>query len=172
MNPQQDLFYGGGYSMGNANRSPSLSRPGYGTVSSLQPPNRGGQQRQGESGGQNLPSLYGEDRFNTYDTAFRTTRLHPNQGFPDPFMVNNNQGWGFHPGAATVNGAMGGDGNRLRPSNRRGQIPSVSTSIHGVFFFAIFAADSFDARNGHPSRNSLWAIRAFPTARLPTPTPL
>ncbi|KAJ9160787.1 RNA-binding post-transcriptional regulator cip2 [Coniochaeta hoffmannii] len=132
MNPQQDLFYGGGYPMGNANRSPSLSRPGYGTLSSLQPPSRGGQ-RQVESGGQNLPSLYGEDRFNSYDAAFRTTRLHPGQGFPEPFMLNNNnnnQGWGgFHPGAATVNGAMGGDGNRLRPSNRRGQIPSEWTSL-------------------------------------------
>ena len=129
MNPQQDLFYGGGYPMGNANRSPSLSRPGYGTLSSLPPPSRGGQ-RQVESGGQNLPSLYGEDRFNSYDAAFRTTRLHPSQGFPEPFMLNNNQGWGgFHPGAATVNGAMGGDGNRLRPSNRRGQIPSVSYSL-------------------------------------------
>jgi hypothetical protein len=130
MNPQQDLFYGGGYSMGNTNRSPSLSRPGYGTVSGLQPPNRGMQRGQVESGGPNLPALYGEDRFNSYDAAFRTTRLHPNQGFPDPFMLNNNnQGWGgFHPGAATVNGAMGGDGNRLRPSNRRGQIPTVSDS--------------------------------------------
>jgi len=139
MNPQQDLFYGGGYPMGNANRSPSLSRPGYGTLSSLQPPSRGGQ-RQVESGGQNLPSLYGEDRFNSYDAAFRTTRLHPGQGFPEPFMLNNNnnnnnnQGWGgFHPGAATVNGAMGGDGNRLRPSNRRGQIPSVSSLACCVF---------------------------------------
>lgn len=86
-----------------------------------------------EAGGPS-PSMYGgEDRFNAYDTAFRTTRLHPNQAFPDPFMLSNNQGWGgFHPGAQTVNGAMGGDGNRLRPSNRRGQIPSVGSLL--VFF--------------------------------------
>jgi hypothetical protein len=123
MNQQQDMFYGG-YSMGNANnRSPSLSRPGYATASGLHPPHRPNQ-RQMEPVGQNL---YGEDRFNTYDTAFRPNRLQPNQGFPDPFMLNNNQSWNYNAGAATVNGAMG-DGGRLRSANRRGQIPSVSVA--------------------------------------------
>jgi hypothetical protein len=139
MNPQQDLFYGG-YSMGNANRSPSLSRPGYATASGLQPPNRGNQ-RQAEPSNQTLPSLYGEDRFNTYDTAFRPNRLHPNQGFPDPFLLNSNPAWGFHPGAATVNGGIG-DGGRLRSSNRRGQIPSVSVSCPPIFFSPCLAAYS------------------------------
>lgn len=121
---QQDMFYGAGYSIANNNRSPSLSRPGYSAASGLHPPHRGNQ-RQMDPVGQ---SQYGEDRFNTYDQAFRPNTLRPNQGFPDPFLLNNNnQAWNYNAGAATVNGAMDASG-RLRPSNRRAQIPSEWTS--------------------------------------------
>ena len=116
------MFYGG-YAMGNSNRSPSSSRPGYATSAGLQPSNRPNQ-RQLEPIGQPSPSPYGDDRFNSYDGAFRHNRLQPNQGFPDGFMLGNNQAWNYNAGAATVNGAMG-DGGRLRAGNRRGPLPSV-----------------------------------------------
>jgi hypothetical protein len=159
MNQQQDMFYAGGYSMANNNRSPSLSRPGYATASGLHPPHRGNQ-RQMDPVAQNQ---YGEDRFNTYDQAFRPNTLRPNQGFADPFMLNNNnnnnnQAWNYNAGAATVNGAMDASG-RLRPSNRRGQIPSVSAPPAALSCYAcpfmLTWLGSCAFRNGHLDLNNL-----------------
>ena len=134
MNQQQDMFYGGAYTMTNSNRSPSSSRPGYATSSGLQPPNRPpNNQRPLDPIGQPSPSVYGDDRFNSYDGAFRH-RLQPNQGFPDGFVVPNSQPWTYNPGAATVNGAMS-DAGRLRSGNRRGPLPSVRATPSPCWFF-------------------------------------
>lgn len=123
MNQQQEMLYGN-YAIGNSNRSPNSSRPGYNTSTGYQQSNRQNQRQQLDSVGQPSPSLYGDDRFNSYDGGFRHNRLQPNQGFPDGFMLGNNQAWNYNAGAATVNGAMG-DGGRLRAGNRRGPLPSV-----------------------------------------------
>ncbi|KAL1835476.1 hypothetical protein VTK73DRAFT_5613 [Phialemonium thermophilum] len=127
---QQDLFYGG-YPLGSSSRSPSSSRPGYATSSGLQPPNRPPNQRPLDSIGQPPAALYGDDRFGSYENTFRHNRGQPppppppNQGFPDGFMLGNNQTWNYGSGAATVNGNIA-DAGRLRTGNaRRGPLPTV-----------------------------------------------
>ncbi|KAH8884921.1 hypothetical protein GQ53DRAFT_374787 [Thozetella sp. PMI_491] len=131
MNQQQhdNMFAAyGAYPVANPNRSPSSGRQGYNT-SSLSAGNRINQRQLDSLGHLPPSSLYAsEDRFGSYDGAFRNTRMHAPQAFGDSFMMNNNQAWGYNSGAATVNGAMG-DGGRLRSSNRRGALPADWTSI-------------------------------------------
>jgi hypothetical protein len=120
---QQEIFYGGGYTMATSNRSPNPSAPAYSSGTSNRQNAGRANQRQLDNLAQQSPSLYGDDRFNSFDGAFRHNRMQQNQGFPDAFMLGNNAAWNYN--AATVNGAVAEAAGRLRPSNRRGQIPTV-----------------------------------------------
>ncbi|KAK0710780.1 hypothetical protein B0H67DRAFT_601687 [Lasiosphaeris hirsuta] len=122
MNQQPELFFPG-YPMSAANRSPNAARPGYNTTAGLPSVNRMNQ-RQMDGVGQSPAALFpGDERFGTYDSAFRHNRLPHTPNFADTFL-GNNQAWAYNSGTNTVNGAMGD--NRLRSGARRA-IPSEWT---------------------------------------------
>ncbi|CAK7567737.1 MAG: Peptidyl-prolyl cis-trans isomerase pin4 [Sporothrix epigloea] len=157
--PQSDYYNGYAAPMSH---SPNPSRPGYATISALS----GG--RRSQPSGDNLSgpqttSLFGDDRFASFETDPRFDRTGSAQSNLQPslqstlqppgayniFNTANQNAWNYNAGSVgSFNGPLSGavsDGSRVRASSRRPALhpewttndpPIGNTNGHGVPFYS------------------------------------